>query len=83
MLEGIGTMIFGVLIYLFLPDFPKSPRSSKWLTPREQEFVEARLSENAPKTHDKNFDKAETIRALKDIKVWAFMASQVGSKVKL
>lgn len=77
LLEGLATLVFAGFVYAFLPDYPKSSRTAKWLTPREQDFVEARLSENAPKTSDKFFSKEETIRELKDLKVWTFMASQV------
>ena len=50
LLEGIGTIFFAGLVFWFLPDYPKSPRSDRFLTKREQEFIEARLPENAPLT---------------------------------
>ncbi|KAF2009893.1 MFS transporter [Aaosphaeria arxii CBS 175.79] len=76
LLEGIFTMLFSIVVFIWLPDWPKSPRSEKWLTPREQEYLEARLSENAPVTSDKNFDKSEVIAGLKDIRNYSFMLSQ-------
>lgn len=60
-----------------LPDYPKSPTSNKWLTPREQEYLEVRLSENAPLTEEAAFNKAEVIAALKDPRTYAFMLNQL------
>ncbi|KAJ9367563.1 hypothetical protein DTO282F9_3381 [Paecilomyces variotii] len=76
LLEGIATILFSVIIWLVLPDYPKSPRSNKWLTSREQEFIEARLPETAPVTSDPAFKKEEVIEALKTQSMWAFMLSQ-------
>ncbi|KAJ9302127.1 hypothetical protein DTO271G3_993 [Paecilomyces variotii] len=76
LLEGIATILFSIVIWLVLPDYPKSPRSNKWLTSREQEFIEARLPETAPVTSDPAFKKEEIIEALKTQSMWAFMLSQ-------
>lgn len=70
-------MAFAGIVWLVLPDYPKSKRTAKWLTPREQEFVEARLSENAPKTDDPAFSRHEAVTTLKDLRVWSFLVSQV------
>lgn len=77
LLEGLFTILFAGLVYLVLPDWPKSNRTKKWLTEREQEYVEARLSENAPRTGDSSFSKAELIASLKDSRTYSFMLSQV------
>ncbi|KAE8138592.1 major facilitator superfamily domain-containing protein [Aspergillus pseudotamarii] len=77
LLEGLFTILFSGVIYLVLPDWPKSPRTGKWLSEREQDYVEARLSENAPKTADSDFCKEEVIASLKDPRTYAFMLSQV------
>lgn len=42
-IEGVATVLLAIVIYFILPDFPKSKRSNSWLTPREQQFIEARL----------------------------------------
>ncbi|KPM36367.1 hypothetical protein AK830_g10200 [Neonectria ditissima] len=76
LLEGIVTILFSAVIYIVLPDYPKSPRSSTWLTPREQEYLELRLSENAPRTEDPVFSKKEILQSLKDPKIYAFTMSQ-------
>ncbi|KNG87187.1 hypothetical protein ANOM_003763 [Aspergillus nomiae NRRL 13137] len=77
LLEGLFTILFSGVIYFVLPDWPKSPRTRKWLSEREQDYVEARLSENAPKTADSDFSKEEVIASLKDPRTYAFMLSQV------
>ncbi|CAI6091332.1 unnamed protein product [Clonostachys chloroleuca] len=76
LLEGLATMLFAGIIYNVLPDYPKSPRSAKWLTPDEQQYLEYRLTENAPKTNDAAFDKSEIIISLKDPKLIGFTISQ-------
>ncbi|KAL4887621.1 major facilitator superfamily domain-containing protein [Aspergillus karnatakaensis] len=76
LLEGIITILFCPFIYFILPDYPKSPSSAKWLTPDEQEYLELRLSDNAPKTDDPNFSLPEIIAALKDPKIYFFTACQ-------
>lgn len=76
LLEGLATILFSGVVWFILPDYPKSPRTASWLSEREQNFVEARLSENAPRTHDKFFDKQEIIETLKSPLIWSFMLSQ-------
>ncbi|EHK97616.1 putative tartrate transporter [Glarea lozoyensis 74030] len=53
-----------------LCNYPKSPRSRKWLTPREQEYLEVRLSENAPRTADSAFSKTEIMASLRNPRTW-------------
>ena len=77
LLEGLFTILFGGVVYFILPDYPKSPRSNKWLTPREQEYIELRLTENAPRTHDAAFSRKEIIASLKDPRTYSFCLSQV------
>lgn len=70
-------MAFAGLVWIVYPDYPRSPRSAKWLTPREQKFIELRLTENAPRTHDLNFSWKEALKTLKDVRMWSFMMAQV------
>lgn len=76
LLEGLLTMLFSVVIFFWLPNYPKSPRSQKWLTPRQQAYLEARLSEDAPLTSDAAFDKDEVIANLKDPRLYSFTLQQ-------
>lgn len=75
-IEGIVTVLFSAVIWFVLPDYPKSPRSSSWLSVDEQEYLELRLSENAPRTDDPFFDKDEVIASLKDPRIYGFTLSQ-------
>lgn len=77
LLEGLFTILFAGVVFLVLPDWPKSPRSDKWLTKREQEYLEARLSENQPQTADPNLSKKEIWDSLTDPRTYAFMLSQI------
>ncbi|TPX32782.1 hypothetical protein SmJEL517_g04127 [Synchytrium microbalum] len=43
-IEGIPSIIMGVVTLLFLPDFP---RTTKWLTPEERQYMEHRLTGEA------------------------------------
>ncbi|KAL2278350.1 hypothetical protein FJTKL_14459 [Diaporthe vaccinii] len=76
LLEGLATISFSGVTYLVLPDYPKSPRSSSWLTPEEQEYLELRLPRNAPRTHDPVFSKDEIFASIKDPKIVGFTLSQ-------
>lgn len=75
-IEGVATILLAIIIYFVLPDFPKSKRSSAWLTPREQQFIEARMPPHAPATDDKNWNTADAIVALKSPTTWAFLFDQ-------
>ncbi|KUL82231.1 hypothetical protein ZTR_09282 [Talaromyces verruculosus] len=77
LLEGLATILFSAVVYFVLPDYPKSPSSDKWLTKREQEFIETRLPENAPLTSDPIFSKKEVIASVKTPTIWSFMLSQM------
>lgn len=76
LLEGIATILFSGVVWYYLPDYPKSPRSDRWFTKREQEFIETRLPENAPLTSDPNFSSKEIKSVLSKALIWSFMLSQ-------
>lgn len=77
LLEGLATILLGGVVWFVLPDYPKSATSNKWLSPREQEYLEARLSENAPRTNEHSFSKQEVFTSLKDPRTYGFMFSQL------
>ncbi|KAL4962065.1 major facilitator superfamily domain-containing protein [Aspergillus stella-maris] len=76
LIEGLITIVFCPFIYFILPDYPKSPSSSKWLTPDEQEYLELRLSDNAPRADEPDFSLREIVLALKDPKMYLFTTCQ-------
>lgn len=75
-LEGLATVLFSGVVWYYLPDYPKSPRSERWFTEREREFIETRLPENAPLTNDPDFSKKEIKSVLSEWLIWSFMLSQ-------
>lgn len=77
LLEGLATVLFALIVFFVLPDYPKSPRSRKWLTGREQEYLELRLSENAPRTGDAAFERGEILASMGNPRTYAFMLSQI------
>ncbi|KAH8881405.1 retrograde regulation protein 2 [Thozetella sp. PMI_491] len=76
LIQGVATMAFASIVYLLYPDYPKSERTMRWLSPREQEFVELRLASNAPVTSDAAFSSKESWDTFKDPKLWAFCLTQ-------
>ncbi|KAF2829730.1 high-affinity nicotinic acid transporter [Ophiobolus disseminans] len=75
-LEGLATILFSGVVWYYLPDWPKSERSNRWFTEREQEFIETRLPESAPMTSDPNFSSKEIKGVLGEWLIWSFMLSQ-------
>ena len=67
LLEGIPSVIIGILVIVLLPN---GPRNARWLTPQEQELVVQRV-------HDEEAHKAELgqrhsfMDAFRDGRVWA------------
>ncbi|KAF4464301.1 high-affinity nicotinic acid transporter [Fusarium albosuccineum] len=82
-IQGVLTILFAGIIFFVMPDFPKSPRSSSWLTKREREFIEARLPLNTPTTGDKNFDRKEVWHAFSSPVVWSFLLCQTFMNLSL
>ena len=75
-LEGSATVLFSGVVWAYLPDFPKSERSNRWFTEREQEFIETRLPESAPMTSDPDFSGKEIKGVLSEWLIWSFTLSQ-------
>ncbi|KAF3048107.1 hypothetical protein E8E12_010378 [Didymella heteroderae] len=75
-LEGLATVLFSGVVWAYLPDFPKSKRSNRWFTEREQEFIETRLPESAPMTSDPDFSGKEIKGVLSEWLIYSFMLSQ-------
>ncbi|KAE9367761.1 pantothenate transporter [Stipitochalara longipes BDJ] len=69
LVEGLITIVFGVILYFTLPDFPPTAR---WLTEKEKAFIQARLPKNAPREAESSFNFREIITSLKDFKMWLF-----------
>ncbi|GKT60946.1 pantothenate transporter [Colletotrichum tofieldiae] len=51
------------------------PGNTKWLSPVESAFLQARLPPNSPRSFEKNFAGSEIITSLKDKRLWLFTLS--------
>ncbi len=67
LLEGIPSVIVGILVFALLPN---GPRSASWLTPQEQEMVAQRVQEDEAGKKDLGQRHSFT-DAFKDYRVWA------------
>jgi MFS family permease len=68
LLEGIPTVVFGVLVLLLLTD---RPANAKWLSPAERQAIERNLQNEANASREHHFGKAvrqpETLVCLRSI----------------
>ncbi|KXS21262.1 MFS general substrate transporter [Gonapodya prolifera JEL478] len=69
-LEGVPTILAGILNMWLLPDYPQT---CKWLSDREKEILISRLPPTAPSMHQKKIQHSEIIEAFSDYKVWINM----------
>ncbi|KAK7739818.1 hypothetical protein SLS62_011207 [Diatrype stigma] len=69
LIEAIATILFGVVVWYCMPDFPET---ASWLTDEEKAFIQARLPVNAPRASEENFKLSEIIESLKDKRLWLF-----------
>ncbi|KAE9576805.1 hypothetical protein CGMCC3_g7172 [Colletotrichum fructicola] len=70
--EGALTIVLAFVVWFFLPDFPAT---TKWLSPTEKAFLQARLPQNSPRAVEKNFVFKEILTTLRDRKLWLFTLS--------
>ena len=66
-LEGLPSVIIGLLVFVLLPNGPKS---AKWLTAQERDMVVQRIQEDEDSKADVG-KKAHFLDAFKDYRVWA------------
>ncbi|KAL4942262.1 hypothetical protein BDV06DRAFT_211994 [Aspergillus oleicola] len=70
--EGAITIVLAVVVFLCLPDFPTT---TKWLSPKEKAFLQARLPQNSPRAAEKNFVFKEVVKTVLDRRLWLFTLS--------
>ncbi|KFY08685.1 hypothetical protein V492_06007 [Pseudogymnoascus sp. VKM F-4246] len=68
-LEGILTVVVAVFAYGFIHNYPKT---AKFLTEPEREFVQARLKADNDATNHEPFSWPSVLRAVKDPKCWLY-----------
>jgi len=64
--EGIPSVLFGILTWFYLPDFP---HTAKFLTAEERQLAHARLEKSV---HASHFSKKEFLKTITDLRVWLF-----------
>ncbi|VUC27958.1 unnamed protein product [Clonostachys rosea] len=86
-IEGAATVALSIVIFFTLPDFSDLhriaekltsspvPGNTKWLSPVEKAFLQARLPPNAPRSSEKNFVLKEILLSLRDKRLWLFTLS--------
>jgi cyanate permease len=67
--EGLLTVVISFAAYFFIYGYPAT---AKFLTPREREYVIARLKGDSDAARDEKFAWGDVIKALKDPKVWLY-----------
>ncbi|KAF3806259.1 putative transporter [Colletotrichum gloeosporioides] len=70
--EGALTIVLAFVVWFFLPDFPAT---TKWLSPTEKAFLQARLPQNSPRAVERNFVFKEILTTLRDKRLWLFTLS--------
>ncbi|KAM0738351.1 hypothetical protein ACQRIT_006088 [Beauveria bassiana] len=66
---GVITVVFGIFVYLMLPD---SPLYAHFLTPEERAQAILRIKSNHSGIEQKHFKREQFIEAIKDPKTWLF-----------
>ncbi|KJY01576.1 MFS transporter like protein, partial [Zymoseptoria brevis] len=70
-LEGIPSVLVGVAVFKYLPDWPQT---AHWLTPSERAFAVKRLGPYAPSMNDKHFDAKVAKDTLCNGMFWLYAA---------
>lgn len=65
LLEGIPTVLLGVVVLLFLPD---GPEQALWLRTEERDWIRARLGQEEQSRQKR--DGGSLLRAVLDVRVW-------------
>ncbi|WWC92457.1 uncharacterized protein L201_007415 [Kwoniella dendrophila CBS 6074] len=69
LLEGIPAVLYGIVLWFLLPDFPET---AKFLSEEERNFASERLGPFAPKMSDKHFSGSEVWATIKALDFWLF-----------
>lgn len=81
-IEGAVTCLLGIIAYVYLVDFPNSPKN-KFLNEEEKEMVIARLAADRGTNEEHKVTWKSTAESLSDWKVWActymYMSGTIGS----
>ncbi|KAF4931458.1 MFS transporter prlL [Colletotrichum viniferum] len=78
--DGALTIVLAFVVWFFLPDFPAT---TKWLSPTEKAFLQARLPRNSPRAVERNFVFKEILTTLRDKRLWLFTLSWASNKARI
>ncbi|KAG2222458.1 hypothetical protein INT45_013371 [Circinella minor] len=73
-IEAIPTLLFGILTYFVLPDYPAK---TSFLNEREREIIVRRIIEDAGPATETHFSWNQVIQAFLDWKVYAYSLSYI------
>ncbi|KAH6697334.1 major facilitator superfamily domain-containing protein [Plectosphaerella plurivora] len=68
-LEGIVTVLVGVVAYWFIQNYPDT---ATFITEEERKFIRAKLAAHSDATNHEEFNWAGVKEALKDVKCWLY-----------
>lgn len=68
-IEGLFTIVVGAAAYFFIHNYPDT---AKFLSPKERDFIKARLEADSDAINDEKFAWPEVRKALLDVKVWLY-----------
>ncbi|KAI9490722.1 major facilitator superfamily domain-containing protein [Zychaea mexicana] len=73
-IEAIPTLLFGILTYFVLPDYPEK---TSFLNEREREIIVKRITEDAGPATETHFSWNQVLQALLDWKVYVYSLSYI------
>lgn len=72
-MEGLLTILIGVLGYIFMVDFPEEAhKARRFLSEKEKDFVLRHINRDRADAETPNFSLKRLFAAALDWKVWAF-----------
>ncbi|OZJ03655.1 hypothetical protein BZG36_03918 [Bifiguratus adelaidae] len=71
-LEGIPSILMGIIVFFFLPDFPGSKNSRRYFTEEEGAWLVSRLKDDHTDASDQKIHWKELTRGLIDYKIWLY-----------
>lgn len=75
---GIVTFVWGIVLFAFLPD---SPKTARFLSPKDQDFANRRPQQNTHSFKTTVWKKDQFLEALRDPKTWFLFIYTVCSTI--
>ncbi|KAH8551949.1 major facilitator superfamily domain-containing protein [Umbelopsis sp. PMI_123] len=71
-IEGIPSVCMGIIVFLFLPDFPGSKNASKYFTEEELNFLVERMRIDHTDAKDQKIHWRQVFEGVTDYKLWLY-----------